>query len=63
MWEYIGKALCLVLIIEGMIPFLYPKRWRNLVVSLAATSDQQLRIVGLISMLVGMGILVLISNS
>jgi len=60
MWEQIGIALCLMLIIEGMLPFLYPKRWRQLVESLANTSDQQLRIVGLLSMVIGVGIMLLI---
>ncbi|MFT7133099.1 MAG: hypothetical protein ACI81O_001811, partial [Cyclobacteriaceae bacterium] len=27
MWHDLGVALCLVLVIEGIIPFLYPARW------------------------------------
>lgn len=57
MWETLGKALCLVLVLEGMIPFLYPTRWRNLVMQLALISDRQLRIMGLISMTIGVGLL------
>jgi len=57
MWEELGKALCLMLVLEGIIPFLYPARWRNLVVRLAIVSDRQLRIMGLISMVVGVGLL------
>jgi len=53
MWEILGKALCLVLILEGIIPFLYPTRWRNLVLQLAQISDRQLRTMGLIAMLSG----------
>ncbi|MBX2857910.1 MAG: DUF2065 domain-containing protein [Cellvibrionaceae bacterium] len=63
MWENIANALCLVLIIEGMIPFLYPKKWRKLVETLAAVSSEQLRVMGLISMLLGLACLLLISNS
>jgi uncharacterized protein YjeT (DUF2065 family) len=57
MWEELGKALCLMLVLEGMIPFLYPTRWRNLVVRLAFISDRQLRIMGFVSMMIGVGLL------
>ncbi len=57
MWETLGKALCLVLVLEGMIPFLYPTRWRNLVMQLALISDRQLRIMGFFSMAIGVGLL------
>jgi uncharacterized protein len=61
MWEELGKALCLMLVLEGIIPFLYPQRWRKLVASLAIVGDQQLRMMGLFSMLLGAGILYLIN--
>jgi uncharacterized protein len=57
MWETLGQALCLVLVLEGMIPFLYPTRWRNLVMQLAQISDRQLRIMGFVSMVIGVGLL------
>jgi uncharacterized protein YjeT (DUF2065 family) len=57
MWEELGRALCLLLVLEGILPFLYPTRWRQLVASLANISDRQLRIMGLVSMLVGVGLL------
>lgn len=60
MWEELGKAFCLMLVFEGIIPFLYPQRWRKLVVSLALVNDRQLRITGLLSMLLGAGLLYLI---
>ena len=60
MWEELGKALCLMLVLEGIIPFLYPSRWRNLVIRLAVVSDRQLRIMGLISMMVGVGLLYIV---
>lgn len=63
MWEHIANALCLLLIIEGMIPFLYPKKWRKMVETLATISSGQLRVFGLISMLLGLACLLLISNS
>ncbi len=54
------QAVCLVLVIEGIVPFLYPGRWRSLVVKLAVVSDRELRIMGLVSMLIGAGLLFLI---
>ena len=61
MWEELGKAFCLMLVLEGIIPFLYPKRWRKLVATLAVVNDQQLRVMGLVSMLLGAGMLYLIN--
>ncbi len=46
-------ALCLVLVIEGILPFLAPARWRHMAVALAQTDDRTIRIVGLGSMLTG----------
>lgn len=54
------QAICLVFILEGIVPFLYPGRWRGLVAKLATVSDKQLRITGLISMLLGAGLLFLL---
>ena len=53
MWKEIATALCLVLVIEGILPFLYPKRWRDLAMSLATVDDRTMRIMGLTSMLIG----------
>ena len=61
MWESLLKAVCLLLIIEGIIPFLYPSKWRSLVAMLASIDDRQLRMMGLTSMLIGVGLLYLIS--
>jgi len=60
-WHDLGVALCLVLVIEGIIPFLYPRRWRAMVMMLAEVDDRTMRVVGLISMLLGTGLLYLIN--
>ncbi|WP_347331813.1 DUF2065 domain-containing protein [Marinimicrobium locisalis] len=57
MWDDLARAFCLMLVIEGIIPFLYPQRWRQLVASLALVDDRRLRIMGLVSMLIGAGLL------
>lgn len=61
MWHELGIALCLVLVIEGIVPFLYPRRWKEMVAMLAQVDDKVMRAVGLISMLAGTGLLYLIN--
>ncbi|WP_041598901.1 DUF2065 domain-containing protein [Hahella chejuensis] len=62
MWRELGIALCLILVLEGVIPFLYPRRWRNMVARLAQVDDRTMRIAGLVSMLVGTALLYLINQ-
>jgi uncharacterized protein YjeT (DUF2065 family) len=54
-------AIALVLIIEGIIPFLSPSVWRETFERLVKMSDGQIRFFGLSSMLVGLIILILLS--
>lgn len=49
-------ALGLVLILEGVLPFLAPHLWRDTFRKLLELNDGQLRFMGLISMLLGLGI-------
>lgn len=59
-WRELAIAFCLMLVLEGIVPFLYPQRWRLMVTKLAVTDDKMLRIFGLISMLVGTAVLYMI---
>ncbi len=52
-WYELAIAFCLVMILEGVLPFLYPHRWRRMVEQLSNINDSTLRIIGLISMLAG----------
>ena len=61
LWHELALALSLVFIIEGVIPFLYPARWRRLVAQLAVVDNRTMRMTGLISMLIGLGLLYLIN--
>ena len=54
-------ALALMLVIEGFLPFLAPKLWRETFQRLMQLSDGQIRFFGLTSMLVGL-ILLFISR-
>lgn len=61
MLEEFGKAFCLMLIIEGILPFLYPERWRQLVALLATVDDRRLRLMGFASMIIGVALLLIIN--
>ena len=61
MWHDVGIALCLILVIEGVVPFLYPRRWREMVMMLSEIDDRTMRVAGLASMLLGTGLLYLIN--
>ena len=60
MWHELAIALCLVLVIEGIMPFLYPRRWRARAMTLADVPDNAMRVAGLVSMLTGTLLLYLI---
>lgn len=53
MWLDLAKAFCLVLVIEGIMPFVAPARWRNLAQLMAQIDDRAMRIVGFTSMMLG----------
>jgi uncharacterized protein YjeT (DUF2065 family) len=59
MWEDLIRAIALVLVIEGMLPFLTPNGWRQAMLQAGRLSDKALRGVGLSSMLIGVLILYL----
>ena len=60
MWTEFGSALALVLIIEGVMPFLSPGRFRHTMAQVAQLPDRHLRGIGLGSMLVGVTVLYLV---
>lgn len=62
MWLDLAKAFCLVLVLEGIMPFLAPSRWRRVAQTLARVDDRTMRVLGLVSMLIGAGLLFLLRN-
>ena len=50
-------ALALMLILEGVLPFLAPNLWRDTFRRITQMSDGQIRFVGLSSMMVGLLVL------
>tara|TARA_R110002072_G_scaffold199210_2_gene356838 strand:+ start:1009 stop:1200 length:192 start_codon:yes stop_codon:yes gene_type:complete len=58
-WQALPVAIALVFIIEGMLPFISPNRWRTMLVMVEQMDDRMIRNVGLGSMLFGVVILYL----
>lgn len=54
-------AVALVLVIEGIWPFLSPDGFRRALLLIAAEDKRALRIAGLLSMLSGVGLLYLVN--
>ncbi|MCF8178489.1 MAG: DUF2065 domain-containing protein [Sulfuritalea sp.] len=50
-------ACALMLVIEGLLPFLAPRVWRETFKRVTELSDGQIRFIGLSSMLVGVVLL------
>jgi len=47
-------GLAMMLVIEGLIPFLFPDLWRETFRKLVSLTDGQLRFVGITAMLFGL---------
>ena len=54
-------ALALMLVFEGLFPFVSPNAWRQTFLKLLQMKDGQLRFFGLSSILIGLGLLWLVS--
>jgi len=59
-WTDLLAALALVLVIEGMIPFLNPQYLRRMLETVSQLDDRVLRMAGLASMLGGIVMLYLV---
>ena len=53
MIEYLLAALGLMLVIEGIMPFLFPGPWRETLSKVSQLKDGQMRFIGLTLMLSG----------
>jgi len=47
-------ACALVLVLEGLMPFISPARWREVFSRILALSDGQIRFIGLASIVMGL---------
>lgn len=54
-------AFALMLVLEGMLPFVAPRVWRDVFRRVTEMNDGQLRFVGLTSMLIGLALALVVS--
>ena len=59
-WNDLFAALALVLVIEGILPFLNPAGYKNTMMQMTQLPDQTLRMIGFGSMLAGVIFLYLV---
>ncbi|MDX1519664.1 MAG: DUF2065 domain-containing protein [Gammaproteobacteria bacterium] len=57
MWSVIIAAIGLMLIIEGILPFLHPDGWRKVFLMAIQMNNSEIRFIGLTSMVLGLLIL------
>ncbi len=53
-WEDLIALIALILIIEGLLPFVIPHVWKDMFRRLVGMSDGQVRFMGLCSMMIGL---------
>jgi len=58
-WNDLFSAFALMLVIEGILPFISPKGWRNTMLQASQLPDKSLRNIGLSSMVIGVVLLYL----
>ncbi|KYP10715.1 MAG: hypothetical protein A0129_11380 [Limnobacter sp. CACIAM 66H1] len=59
MSETFWLALALVFILEGLMPFLFPKQWKETFLKIASLTEGQIRFVGLVAILIGITLFLL----
>lgn len=57
MWDELLSAVALVLVIEGLFPFISPAGFRKKILAMTEMNDSQIRVASLASMLGGLVLL------
>ena len=61
--DWIWAAFAVVMILEGALPFLAPRLWRDAFAKLLELSDGQIRFVGLLAIAMGVVGLMLLADA
>lgn len=61
--DTLWAALALVLVVEGLMPLLAPRAWRETFRKLTEMSDGQIRFIGLASILLGLAAFLVLRNA
>ncbi len=59
-WLILGVGLGLALVLEGLLPFLSPLKWRKMATQVQQLSDGQIRFFGLCSIVAGIGLVLIL---
>jgi uncharacterized protein len=59
-WTELLTAVALVLVLEGMLPFVSPRKYREMVAEISRLGDNHIRTVGFVVMIVGVVVLFLV---
>jgi len=59
MGDLLLAAVALMLVLEGLLPFLSPQTWRRMFERATRMSDGQIRFLGLTCMVIGVALLLL----
>jgi uncharacterized protein YjeT (DUF2065 family) len=62
MWDELLTAVALILVVEGVLPFLNPAYFRRVIALIGQMDNLTLRIGGLISMALGVALLYVLKN-
>jgi len=60
MWTEIFTAIALLLVLEGLIPFLSPDAFRSAMQAILARDNNTMRTIGLLSMISGVILLMIV---
>ena len=58
-WDVALSAVALLLVAEGLLPFVSPRSWRRIFERALQMSDGQIRFLGLVSVVCGLAMLLL----
>lgn len=57
LWSDLAAAIALLLVLEGLLPLLAPRRYRLYLVEVARLSEGSLRVFGLVVVVLGLALL------
>ena len=59
LWDILLAAVALMLVVEGLLPFLSPQIWRQMFERATRMSDGQIRFLGMTCMVAGVALMLL----
>jgi len=59
-WSDLFAAFALYLVFEGLMPFVSPANWRKSILMVVQLQDGQLRLIGLVSVVIGLVLLLFV---